>query len=320
MCYENSDFKTVFNFIFSIDKSTSQNSLNTNLNMNSCSLPFKLNYSHQNFSQDFNSDKTFNNSSNYSNDENYAMNLYSGLFDLDLEDPDEDSSIPKLYLTDNCLSQNYSNNNKMPFPKINIQKKGENKKIFSIIKEIKGHNTNDNKKYLFSNVTNHDNKKREIKDIKKKGERFEHPRKRYKNTDLILKKITTSFINKYLIKAINKKSNKIFFDNANLELIKAITYKKDKDTNLNMTLKQLFKKANLYKKQFDLLEKEKNKEIEEILNTTYFDLFKEYIHSDEFKIKEINRLKKKARTSEEWYIDRYIYLSENFFEYITKKK
>ena len=74
------------------------------------------------------------------------------------------------------------------------------------------------------------------------------------------------------------------------------------------------------KKQFDLLEKEKNKEIEEILNTTYFDLFKEYIHSDEFKIKEINRLKKKARTSEEWYIDRYIYLSENFFEYITKKK
>ena len=87
-----------------------------------------------------------------------------------------------------------------------------------------------------------------------------------------------------------------------------------------MTLKQLFKKANLYKKQFDLLEKEKNKEIEEILNTTYFDLFKEYIHSDEFKIKEINRLKKNARTSEEWYINRYIYLSENFFEYITKKK
>ena len=320
MCYENSDFKTVFNFIFSIDKSTSQNSLNTNLNMNSCSLPFKLDYSHLNFSQDFNSDKTFNNSSNYSNDKNYAMNLYSGLFDLDLEDPDEDSSIPKLYLTDNCLSQNYSNNNKMPFQKINIQKKEENKKIFSIIKEIKGHNINDNKRYLFSNVTNHDNKKREIKDIKKKGERFEHPRKRYKNTDLILKKITTSFVNKYLIKAINKKSNKIFFENANLELIKCINYKKDKETNLNMTLKQLFKKANLYKKQFDLLEKEKNKEIEEILNTTYFDLFKEYIHSDEFKIKEINRLKKNARTSEEWYINRYIYLSENFFEYITKKK
>ena len=235
MLCENSDFKKVFNFIFSTDKSTSQNSLNTSLNMNSCSLPFKLDYSHKNFTTDFNSDKNFNNSSNYSNDYNNTKNRYFSLFDPDIEEPEEDSSIFKLDLTDNCLSHNYSNNNKTTIPKINIQKKEENKnkKVFTIIKEIKDNNANDNKKYLFSNVMNHDSNKREIKDIKKKGERFEHPRKRYKNTDLILKKITTSFINKYLIKAINKKSNKIFFDNANLELIKSIIYKKDKETNLN---------------------------------------------------------------------------------------
>ena len=303
---DNSDFKKAYDFTFSRDRDTAENSLNSNLNINSFKLSFKLDYSQQDFSEDFNQD----NSANNSNDENYVNNRYSSLFDPDSEISEEDSSIFKINLSDNSQFHN--------------QKDEENKKnkdIFVIIKEIEAHNGNDNKKYLFSNVTNYDSNKREIKDIIKKKETLGRPRrKRYKNTDLILKKITTSFVNKYLIKAINKKSNKIFFENANLELIKCINYKKDKETNLNMTLKQLFKKANLYKKQFDLLEKEKNKEIEEILNTTYFDLFKEYIHSDEFKIKEINRLKKNARTSEEWYINRYIYLSENFFEYKKKKK
>ena len=328
---DNSEFKKAYDITFSIDRDTAEYSLNSVLNINSCKLSFMCNESQQYFSQDFGPDKNFYNSSSNSYDEIYIQKHYSSVFEPDLENSEkedsEDSSFLKYNLSVNSLYQNSLNNSNIPTPITYIQKgegKEKNKNIFLInkeIKEIKGNNNdNDNKKYLFSNVRNYESNKREIKDIKKKRERFEHLRKRYKNTDLILKKITTSFINKYLIKAINNKSNKIFFDKANKELIKSITYQKDKETNLNMTLKQLFMKANLYKKQFDILEKEKNKEIEEILNTTYFDLFKEYVNSDEFKIKEINRLKKKENTSEEWYINRYIYLSENFFEYKTKKK
>ena len=160
---DNSDFKKAYDFTFSRDRDTAENSLNSNLNINSFKLSFKLDYSQQDFSEDFNQD----NSANNSNDENYVNNRYSSLFDPDSEISEEDSSIFKINLSDNSQFHN--------------QKDEENKKnkdIFVIIKEIEAHNGNDNKKYLFSNVTNYDSSKREIKDIIKKKRNTWTPKKK----------------------------------------------------------------------------------------------------------------------------------------------
>ena len=58
-----------------------------------------------------------------------------------------------------------------------------------------------------------------------------------------------------------------------------------------------------------------NEEFKNILNKTFGELYKEYINSDEFKIGEIKRLKKK---NEDEYVSKYIYLAENLIEYFSK--
>ncbi len=58
-----------------------------------------------------------------------------------------------------------------------------------------------------------------------------------------------------------------------------------------------------------------NEEFKNILNKTFGELYKEYINSDEFKIDEIKRLKKK---NEDEYVSKYIYLAENLIEYFSK--
>ena len=58
-----------------------------------------------------------------------------------------------------------------------------------------------------------------------------------------------------------------------------------------------------------------NEEFKKILNKSFRELFEEYINSDEFKIEEINRLKKK---NGEEYISKYIYLAKNLIEFFSK--
>ena len=58
----------------------------------------------------------------------------------------------------------------------------------------------------------------------------------------------------------------------------------------------------------------KNEEFQKILNKTFRELYEEYINSDEFKIDEINRLKKKNGDE---YIKKYKELAENLIEFFS---
>ena len=52
-------------------------------------------------------------------------------------------------------------------------------------------------------------------------------------------------------------------------------------------------------------------QIDRILNMKYYDLFQEYITSNEF-VEEINRLKNNKMKFDDSYIEKYIYYSLNF--------
>ena len=53
-----------------------------------------------------------------------------------------------------------------------------------------------------------------------------------------------------------------------------------------------------------------------ILNKTIFQLYEEYINSDEFKINEINRLTKNKMQDE--YITKYVSLAKNLIEFFSE--
>ena len=67
--------------------------------------------------------------------------------------------------------------------------------------------------------------------------------------------------------------------------------------------------------------KDKNLEMETIFEKKYADLFKEYLNSKEFKIKEINRLKNmvKKQKKDDYYIEKYKYLANHFIEFCQNK-
>ena len=94
-----------------------------------------------------------------------------------------------------------------------------------------------------------------------------------------------------------------------------------------MKLLQIFENKDLYDeknlnnyyhnlKVIEQLKLEENPELNIILNKKYKDLFDEYINSDEFKIKEINRLKETNKDDN--YIAKYIYLSKNFIGFCSQ--
>ena len=184
-----------------------------------------------------------------------------------------------------------------------------NEKIFNIEKEKEKIN-------LFTNIK-HDDKNEILYEDQIK--RFSKKRNRYKNKDNILKKIITAFFNFYLLNAINLKLQNLgiknYFEKFSLNHIN----KKNKIKIMNMTLKQFIEKNESSKKKVDhnvyilnILEKYKKPVLKRILNTSLKELYEAYINSDEFKVDEINRLKKKNMN--DWYINRYIFLSKNFLK------
>ena len=184
-----------------------------------------------------------------------------------------------------------------------------NEKIFNIEKEKEKIN-------LFTNIK-HDDKNEMLYEVQIK--RFSVKRDRFKNKDNILKKIITAFFNFYLLNAINLLLQNIgiknYFEKFSLNHIN----KKNKIIIMNMTLKQFIEKNESSKKKVDhnvyilnILEKYKKPVLKRILNTSLKELYEAYINSDEFKVNEINRLKKKNMN--DWYINRYIFLSKNFLK------
>ena len=190
-----------------------------------------------------------------------------------------------------------------------------NKKFFNIEKEKEKIN-------LFTNIK-HDDKNEMLYEDQIK--RFSKKRNRYKNKDNILKKIITAFFNLYLLNAINLKLQSLgiknYFEKFSLNHIN----KQNRIIIMNMTLKQFIEKNEAYHKQknpkkklhhnayiLNILEKYKNPVLKMILNTSLKELYEAYINSDEFKVDEINRLKKKNMN--DWYINRYIFLAKNFLK------
>ena len=190
-----------------------------------------------------------------------------------------------------------------------------NEKIFNIEKEKEKIN-------LFTNIK-HDDKNEMLYEDQIK--RFSVKRDRFKNKDNILKKILTAFFNFYLLNAINLKLQNLGIKNYLEKFSLNHINKKNKIKIMNMTLKQFIEKNEAYHKQknpkkkvdhnvyiLNILEKYKNPVLKRILNTSLKELYEAYINSDEFKVDEINRLKKKNMN--DWYINRYIFLSKNFLK------
>ena len=153
------------------------------------------------------------------------------------------------------------------------------------------------------------------------------------NQDNMRKKIKRGFFNTSLIKLLNEKlksigSNK-YLEKFPQYFIKDVEQKRNKKI-FAMTLLKVFVKEEFYMREkkngfknylhnLKVLQSEdikENEEFKKILNKTIRDLYKEYINSDEFKIEEINRLKRKEMNDN--YIARYIYLANHFIEFLFK--
>ena len=163
--------------------------------------------------------------------------------------------------------------------------------------------------------------------------RFRDKRPRNENQDNIRRKIKRGFFNNALVKKLNDKlrSNGIikYFGKFPHLFVNDVNQKKNKQI-LGMTLQEIFEKRELYSikdkvtldnylHNKDLIQNEEIKENEElnmIMNKTICELYEEYINSDEFKISEINRLKKNKM--QEDYIIKYVNLAKNLIEFFSK--
>ena len=193
-------------------------------------------------------------------------------------------------------------------------------KIFEVIRPIKVG--------LFTKLETDLSKEKEDTFMKRK--RYGEKRSRKENQDNIRKKIKRGFLNNALIPKINmiikKHGGKIFFEIFKQHFVSDVTRKRNMEL-INMTLEEIFRKKelyhetdiNFYYKNLKLVnskEIQENKELKNILNLKLIKIFQEYINSKEFNIDEINRLK--SKNMKDSYIKRYIYLAQNFIQFITE--
>ena len=193
-------------------------------------------------------------------------------------------------------------------------------KIFEVIRPIKV--------VLFTKLDIYLSKEKEDTFMKRK--RYGEKRSRKENQDNIRKKIKRGFLNNALIPKINmiikKHGGKIFFEIFKQHFVSDVTRKRNMEL-INMTLEEIFRKKelyhetdiNFYYKNLKLVnskEIQENKELKNILNLKLIKIFQEYINSKEFNIDEINRLN--SKNMKDSYIKRYIYLAQNFIQFITE--
>lgn len=187
---------------------------------------------------------------------------------------------------------------------------------------------------LFTN-TEKDNTPDEVKENKMVKEIIKRKKRRPRkeNKDNIRRKIKRGFLNTGVIKKLNQKlkniGSNLYFMRFPQSFVSDIYRKTNKEV-VNMTLAEIFvnKEINTSKNRPDLNnyyhnlkvvnsdEIKKNEEMQKILNMKYCDLFEDYINSDEFKIDEINRLKRKNMNEE--FINRYINVSKTFIKFFRQ--
>ncbi len=147
------------------------------------------------------------------------------------------------------------------------------------------------------------------------------------------RKIKRGFFNNALVRKLNDKLRSIgiikYFEKFPHCFVNDVNRKKNKQI-LGMTLQEIFEKKELYSvkdkvtldnylNNKNLIKNEEIKENEElnmILNKTIGELYEEYINSDEFKISEINKLKKNKIHDD--YITKYVILAKNLIEFFSK--
>jgi len=206
------------------------------------------------------------------------------------------------------------------------ESKEKKEKIFDVVlrereREIKS---------LFTNIENEESNSNINDENFLKRKRYPQKRRRRENQDNMRKKIKRGFMNIALITKINvnlKLNNIIsYLEKFPQNLVCDVTKKTNKDL-IDMTLEQIFEKKELYDeddlskyehnlKVIKSKEVQQNSELKAILNKKYSELFEEYINSKEFKVDEINRLKKNKMSDS--YIERYIYLSKHFIKFFSE--
>ena len=206
------------------------------------------------------------------------------------------------------------------------ESKEKKEKIFDVVlrereREIKS---------LFTNIENEESNSNINDENFLKRKRYPQKRRRRENQDNMRKKIKRGFMNIALITKINVnlKLNNIvsYLEKFPQNLVCDVTKKTNKDL-IDMTLEQIFEKKELYDeddlskyehnlKVIKSKEVQQNSELKAILNKKYSELFEEYINSKEFKVDEINRLKKNKMSDS--YIERYIYLSKHFIKFCSE--
>ena len=155
---------------------------------------------------------------------------------------------------------------------------------------------------------------------------------RFENRDNIRKKIKRGFINNALLKKINKILKKsecrLNFEKFSQKFVGDVSKKGNEDI-IHMTLLEIIKQKELYSEKdlnnyqnnLNLVNAKENKEnkiFQEMLNKRFEQLFKEYIDSNDFKVDEINRLKRKGMKKD--YIKKYIWLAKNFIKFFSEKE
>ena len=185
---------------------------------------------------------------------------------------------------------------------------------------------------LFSNIEKNSILVKNGEDMLKR-KRFQDRRPRKENQDNIRKKIKRGFFNNGLIKKLNEKlknigSNK-YLRKFPQHFVSDVNQKRNKEL-FNLTLKNIFVNKELYlnedkeglrnySQNLKVVQSEEiseNKELKIIFNKTIYELYEEYINSDEFNILEINILKEKKMQDD--YIKRYINLARYLILFFTQ--
>ena len=248
--------------------------------------------------------------SNFNNEINFSFNKEEDLFNQ------EENSIINNDINNNTFSNEYPFYNDILDNTIQSFEKKKN--IFNVIYP--------NKIALFTET------EIELPEILI-GRKRESERKRRKyNQDNIRKKIKRGFLS-ILIDKLNKILVSIgislYFVKLPQSFVSDVVRKTNKEI-LNLTLEEIFKKEELYKldKDEDLIkyrhnldvvndeEIQGNAEIKNILNKKYYEIYEDYINSKEFKVDEINRLKKNnSEEADDEYIKKYIFLAQHLLEF-----
>ncbi len=135
--------------------------------------------------------------------------------------------------------------------------------------------------------------------------------------------IKKRFFNTYIMKALNKKLKATEYNTNFEKLPQSFVRNVSKGLNkeiMKKTLGQILKEKEHNSILVDKIEKDGNPELNLILNTKICHLFNEYLNSAEFLIIERNRIAKKKNMTDDYYLQKYIYLSKNWNKFCSSKK